>query len=151
MNCLLYIVWEFWLHYDIVVEMLFQIFCTLVATMAIINSEDLDFWPLVFWEFGLFKLRLDYVKYNRNPIFISFPHQSHMSIGRKRSYHSKLFVSRFRILKHWKTRRLANLHVIGIGLIEFRFLEDYFWLQAFCHTIRLVLLVFGGYGVHVAT
>ena len=53
--------WKLRLHYDVVVKVLFQVLSALIATVAIVDSEDLNLGPLVFWQLGLLQLRLDHV------------------------------------------------------------------------------------------
>lgn len=95
MYCLLDIMRKVRLHDYVVVQMLFQIFSALVATMAVVYGKNLDLRPFVFRKFWLFLLRLYNVKYNRNPILICLSHQPHMSVGSKRFNNAKLFICCF--------------------------------------------------------
>ena len=60
-DCSLDVVWEFWLHDDIVMEMLLQVFCALVASMTIIDSKYLNFRPLLFRNLWLLVHGLNHI------------------------------------------------------------------------------------------
>ena len=71
--------------------MLFQILCTLIASVAIVDSENLYFWPQIihsFWHFGKW---LNHIQNNCDSILICFSDESHMGICSKRTNDSKFF------------------------------------------------------------
>lgn len=87
------------LHYDLVVKVLFQVLSALVASVAIVHCEDLNFGPVDLGHFRLFGLGLYHIQDDRYSVLIRFPHQPNMCISRKRSHHPKPFIRRLRILK----------------------------------------------------
>jgi len=68
------VLWEFRLQYDIVMQVLFQIFGTLIATVSIVDSKYLYFGPLFFWKFWLFHHWLDHVEDDGDTVFVRFSH-----------------------------------------------------------------------------
>lgn len=49
--------------------------------MAVINGENLDFWPVLLRHFWLFHLRLDDVQDDSNTVFVGFSDEADVSIG----------------------------------------------------------------------
>jgi len=68
------VLWEFRLQYDVVMQVLFQIFSALIATMSIVDSKYLYFGPLIFWKFWFFHHWLDHVEDDGDTVFVGFSH-----------------------------------------------------------------------------
>ena len=79
-DCRINICWEFRLHNDIVMEVLFQVFCTLVASVAIVDSEYLNLGPFIFGDFGLLAQGLDHIKNDCDPVLICFSDKANMGV-----------------------------------------------------------------------
>ena len=71
------------LHDDLVMEMLFEVLSTLVASVAIIHGENLKFGPFSLWYFWFFWQWLDNIQDDSNSILVSFSNQPNMCVGRK--------------------------------------------------------------------
>ena len=99
--------------------MFFQIFCTLISSMTIIDSKNLYFWPLFFWHFRFFFLGLNNIQNNGNSVFICFSDQTYMSISCKWFYNTEFLIRSLRILKHWQSWACSNLHIILHWFVEF--------------------------------
>lgn len=56
------VAWEFWLQDYVVMQVFFQVLGAFAATVAVKNTEDLEFGPLISGNFRLFRLGLDYVQ-----------------------------------------------------------------------------------------
>jgi hypothetical protein len=89
------VLWKIWLENDVVVEMLFQILCALIASVTVIDRKYLYLGPLIVRHFRLFLLRLNNIQNNGNSIFICFSDQTNMGIRSKRFDDSKLLVGCF--------------------------------------------------------
>lgn len=100
-------------------EVLLQVFCTLISSVAIVYSKDLNFRPLFFWHFRFFLFRLDNIQNNGNSVFICFSYQANMRICCKGFNNSEFFICCFWILKHWESWAGSDLHVVFLGLIKF--------------------------------
>lgn len=91
-DCSLYVVWKLWLEDDVVVEVLLEILCTLVTAMTIVNSEDLDLWPLLLRNLGLLIGRLDDVEDDGDSVLVGLSHQADVCVGSERLDNAKLLV-----------------------------------------------------------
>lgn len=89
---LLDVVWEVLLQDDVVVQVLLEVFSTLVAAMAVVDSEDLDLWPLVLLDLVLFAIRLNNIQNDCNPVFIYFSDEAHVGVSGERFDNAELFV-----------------------------------------------------------
>lgn len=79
----IYVMREIGLNDNLVVEMLLQVLCALVASVAIIYGKDLNFGPFDFWHFRLFRIRLYNIQNDGNSILISFSYQPNMCVSCK--------------------------------------------------------------------
>lgn len=111
-DCLLNIVREFWLQYNVIVEMFLQVLGTLVAAMAIIDSKYLYLRPLVLGDLDFLVFRLDHVKNNSDSIFVCFSYQSNMRVGCEWLDNSELLVWGLWHLEIWQIRPSSNLKLI---------------------------------------
>jgi len=69
---------EFGIHYNVVVQVVFEVFSTFVTTMTIENAEDLNFRPVL--NSTCLLLRLDNIKNNSNSIFINFSYCANVGV-----------------------------------------------------------------------
>ena len=99
-DCSLDVVREFWLQDDIVVEVLFQIFCALIASVTIIDSKYLNFRPLIFRDLWLLVDGLDHIENDSYSVLICLPDEPHMSISGKRADYTEFFITGLGILKN---------------------------------------------------
>ena len=83
----------------IVMEGVFEILGALTASMAIVDSEDLQLGPHLGRYSGLLKRGLDHVQNNRNSIFIGLPHCAHIRVRSKGFHRAKRLLTHFRVLK----------------------------------------------------
>ena len=111
-NGLVHVQREVWLHDNLVVKVLLQILSALVATVAIVNCEYLDFGPLLIGDFRQFGGWLDNVENDSNTIFIGFPYETNMCVGCEWPYNSEPFIACFRVLKYSQLRGLPNLELM---------------------------------------
>lgn len=99
---------EFWLQYDVVVEMLFQVLCALVAAVAVVDSEDLDFGPEIVGEFGLLGDWLDHVEDDGDSILVCFSDQADVGVRSEGTDDAEFLVGCLGILEKWKLRGRPN-------------------------------------------
>ena len=74
--------------------------------MAVINGENLDFWPVLLRHFWLFHLRLDDVQDDSNTVFVGFSDEADVSIGGEGTDDTETLVWGFWVLecgKVWLT------------------------------------------------
>ena len=93
-------------------EVFFQILSALVASMAIVDCENLNLRPLVFCDFRLLAERLNYVENNCYSIFICLSDKPNMSVCRKRPNNSELFIGCLGVLKIREERTCSYLQVV---------------------------------------
>ena len=110
---------EIGLHDYLVVEVLLQGLCALVASVAIIHGENLNFGPIDLWHFWLFRYWLYNIQNNSNSILISFSYQPNMCVGCKRSDDTKPFIGCLRILKSSQVRPSTKIESARRGLSRY--------------------------------
>lgn len=128
--CLLNIHREILLQNDVVVKVFFQVFCTLISTMTIINCKYLNFWPVLFCNLVVLAFWLNDVQDNGNSIFICLSYQTSMGVCSKGLNYPKFLVWSFWILKARQKRANSNLELVVLvaRLINVNF--------RICHTLR---------------
>ena len=126
--CCLNVLRELLLHNNVVVEVFFQIFSALIASVTIINCENLYFRPIILWNLVMFSLWLNDVENNRYSVFIWFSNQPNVSVCCERPHNSELFRRSFSILERRKSRSRSYLQEIILGLIKLKFLLFFIFL-----------------------
>ena len=99
------VIWEFWLQNYVIVQVIFQIFCTLTASMSIVNSKNLKSRPQLSSNPRLFGWRLYHIQYYWDSVFICFPNCTDISICCKCLYGTECFLRNFTRLEKWKVAR----------------------------------------------
>ena len=117
------IIGEFRLRDDVIMQVVFQIFCALTASMSIVNSKNLKSRPQLSSNPGLFGWRLYHIQYYWDSVFICFPNCTDISICCKRLYRTECFLRNFTRLEKWKVDC---------------------WLLLFCHDFCDVLFNLNG-------
>ena len=115
------IFWEFWLQDNIVVKVVFEILSAFASSMAVINTENLQFWPFVRGNFWCFCCRLYYIKNNWYSIFVGFPYNTYICVRCKCFDRTKCLWTNFTSLEEWQG---------GLRLI---------FLQELCYSISHLL------------
>lgn len=99
-NGFLYVLWKL-LHVNyIVVQTILQIFSTLTTTMPIIDTENLNIWPVL--DLRILLSRLYHIENDSNPVFILLSNYTYVCVGSKRSYCSKWLIWHSTLLKVWQ-------------------------------------------------
>lgn len=80
------------MHDDVVMKVLFQVLCALVATMAIVHSENLYLWPVRLLDLWLLAERLDHIQNNGNSVLICLSDKAHMGVGCERLDYTEFLV-----------------------------------------------------------
>ena len=80
LDCFHDIVWERWLENDIVVKVIFEIFSTLAATVTIVDTKNLKFWPLIVGHSWGLDRGLNHVEDDRDPVLICLPDSTNVCI-----------------------------------------------------------------------
>jgi len=97
LNCFNYVIWEFGLHYKIIMKIVFDVFSTSMTSMTIKYTKYLYFRPIS--NFWCFCWRLDHIQNYGYPIFICFSYSSYICICWKTSNCAKLFWGHLWLLK----------------------------------------------------
>lgn len=87
------------LENDVVVQVLLQVLGTLVASVAIVDREDLDLGPVVLRDLLLLVGWLDHVQDDGNSVLVGLPHETHVGVGCEGLHHSKLLVGCLGVLE----------------------------------------------------
>ena len=74
---------KFWLQDNVVMQGIFEVFCTFTTTMAIEDTKDLQFRPWILWYPWIFLRRLYYVKNDWDAVFVGFANYSNVSVSCK--------------------------------------------------------------------
>jgi hypothetical protein len=90
-DCGIDVMRKIWLHYNLVVQVLLEIFGALVAAMAVIYCENLNFWPFGFTNFGFFQNGLNDVENDGYSVLVGLSDQADVGVGREGSDHAKSF------------------------------------------------------------
>lgn len=67
------------MHYDVVMEVVFKELSTLMPSMPVEYSKDLDFGPVS--RFGQFRLWLNHVQDDRDSVFVCLAHSTNICVG----------------------------------------------------------------------
>ena len=78
---------------------IFEIFSTFRATMTIVDTKDLQLWPLLSWYSWIFLWRLDHVKNDWDAVFIGLANYTNISISCKCFDWSKCLSANLTLLK----------------------------------------------------
>jgi len=139
-NSLVEVVRKVRLHNYVVVEVFFKVLCALIAAVAIVHCEDLDFGPSFVGDFLFFSCWLDNVQDYCNPVLVGFPDKPNVGVGCKRFDNPKLFVGGLRTLEVGQERPAADLKAVifvlgGVNL--------YFsWNRLITIALLIILLLF---------
>ena len=102
---------EFWLQDNVVMQVFFQVLGAFAAAVPVEYAEDLEFGPLLSWDFRLLSLGLDYVQNDRDAILIHLANRAHIRIGRERAHRSKRLHRYFAVGESTQAP-LQHLHVV---------------------------------------
>ena len=62
-------------------QVIFKVFGTLTTAMTVVNTEDLELWPLLIGDTWHFICRLDHVEDYGNSVFVRLPDDSDIRIS----------------------------------------------------------------------
>ena len=97
-------------------KVILEVLSALAASMAIVNTEDLQLGPLVRRNSWSLLCRLYHIKDNRDPILISLAHDSNIGVGSECLNRAKGFGADLACLEKGQRRlRLIFLQKLGHG------------------------------------
>ena len=67
-------------------QVILEVLGALTPSMAVIDTENLEFGPLIGWYTRRLLGRLDYVQDDRNSVLVCFPYDSHVRVGSEGLY-----------------------------------------------------------------
>ena len=92
---------ELGLQDHIVMQVVFEIFSAFASSMSIVDTKDLQLWPLVSGYPWIFCLRLNDVQDNRDPIFVCLAHSADICIRCKGLDRAESFGANLACLEEW--------------------------------------------------
>jgi hypothetical protein len=102
------ICWEFVLHDNVIMQVLFKVFSALVTSVTIVDRKYLNLGPLIVRYLLSLGLRLYNIQDDGNSILVRLANETDVSVRSKGAHRAKLLLCSLRILEHGKLRSTAD-------------------------------------------